>query len=196
MTRLELGPACRRHRGTLLELVDRQERNPAVERALEHLTTCRRCEDEVTRLALTIQALRRIGQAAASVAPSDAAWPRLRDHLERSQQQARETAWRWRLNLGGVLASTLIVGVLVGPLAIHVSLDANGGHEPSGLSAAEIARAAQETESAFLAARTRRAEDAPAAGDPALAIRTYPDGLSPDRKEVPPRTSGLGSAAR
>jgi hypothetical protein len=183
---LELAPACLRHRGTLLALVDRQERGPATESALEHLSTCGRCEDELTRLALTIHALRRIGQAAAAVAPSDAAWPRLRGHLERSRRQAREAAWRWRMNLGGVVAGTLIVGVLVGPLAVNVNLGTAGGREPTGYSASELDRYAAQTEARYLdtsrtgsLTATRNETSTSTSG-----LRIYPDELRPGWKEV------------
>jgi hypothetical protein len=184
----ELGPACLRHRATLLALVDRQERGPATESALEHLMVCRRCEDELTRLALTIQALRRIGQAAAAAPPPDAVWPRLRAHLERSRRHAREAAWRWRLNLGGVMAGTLIVGVLVGPLAIHVNLGANGGHEPTGYSSLEDQRYSVQVEARFLESSmtgplpsTRKPTSVWTSG-----LRVYPDGIRPGWKEVEP----------
>jgi hypothetical protein len=188
MRLLELAPACLRHRGTLLALVDRQERGPATESALEHLMVCRRCEDELTRLALTIQALRRIGQAAAAATPPDAVWPRLRAHLERSRRQAREAAWRWRMNLGGVVAGTLIVGVLVGPLAIHVNLGANGGREPTGYSNLEEQRYAIQMEARFL--ESSLTGTLPPARKPTSAsmsgLRVYPDSFRPGRKEVDP----------
>lgn len=185
---LELAPACLRHRGTLLALVDRNERGPATEIALEHLSTCGRCEDELTRLALTIHALRRIGQAAAVAVPSDAAWPRLRANLERSRRHARQAAWRWRMNLGGVVAGTLIVGVLVGPLAIHVSLGANGGREPTGYSTLEEQRYSVQIEARFL--KSSVTGILPSSRKPASAstsgLRIYPDGTRPGWKEVEP----------
>jgi hypothetical protein len=186
----QLAPACLRHRGTLLALVDRREREPATESALEHLATCRRCEDELTRLALTIHALRRIGESAAAVAPSDAAWPRLRAHLERSRRRARESAWRWRMNLGGLMAGTLLVGVLVGPLAIHLSVGAEATLEPTGYSALEQDRFANATEMRFSARTGTLSSTRDLASTAASGLRIYPDDIRPGRKEVQPQRPG------
>jgi hypothetical protein len=190
-----LRPACLRHRGTLLALVDRHERGPATAAALEHLGTCRRCETELTELALTIHALRRIGAEAAGAPLPDGAWPRLRSRIERSRRRARETAWRWRLTLGSSIASALIVAALVGPASGDVGSLSGGGREPTGYSATEIERQEQVTESAFVAAS--RTGTLPAfAGDPTAVIRTYPDGIRPERKEVEsPRPTGRALAA-
>lgn len=179
-----LKPACLRHRGTLIALVDRQERGPATESALEHLATCRHCESELTWLALTIHALRRMG-AAAAVSPPETTWPRLRAHLERSRRRARETAWHWRLNLGGLVAGTLIVGVLTGPLAVRLRLGSDGA-EPTGYSTFEQDRFAAQTEARFVA--PSRARNLPstrhAASSSTSGWRIYPDEPRLGWKEV------------
>ena len=187
-----LRPACLRHRGALLALVDRRERGPATELALEHLAACGRCEAELTRLALTIHALRRLGAAVAAENVPDGTWPRLRAHLERSRRRARELAWHWRMNLGGLAAATLIVGVLVGPLAIHVRLGTDGGREPTGYSASEQDRFAARAEARFVedsrsgTLLSSRPETSPSAS----GWRIYPDGIRPGWKEVEPTRPG------
>jgi hypothetical protein len=187
-----LRPACLRHRGALLALVDRRERGPATELALEHLAACGRCEVDLTRLALTIHALRRLGAAVAAESVPDGTWLRLRAHLERSHRRARELAWHWRLNLGGLAAATLIVGVLVGPLAIHVRIGTDGGREPTGYSAAERARFAALTEARFMAASRIGTLSDTRYETPASASswRIYPDGILPGWKEVEPTRPG------
>jgi len=187
-----LRPACLRHRGALLALVDRRERGPATVRALEHLAACGRCEAELTRLALTIHALRRLGAGVAAENVPDGTWPRLRAHLERSRRRARELAWHWRLNLGGLAAATLIVGVLVGPLAIHVRLGTAGGHEPTGYSASEQDRFAAQAEVRFVVGSRTGTLPAARPETPASAPgwRVYPDGIRPGWKEVQPTRPG------
>jgi anti-sigma factor RsiW len=193
-----LRPACLRFRGTLLAFVDRRERGPLIEPALEHLATCRRCEAELTTLALTIHALRQIGAGATAKAVPDGAWPRLRARIERSRQRAGETAWRWRLTLSGSVASALIVAALVAPAAGDVGSWASGGREPTGYSASEVEVQEQVVENAFIAAsRTGTLTNgSPGASEATAVIRNYPDGIRPERKEVePPRPSRRVPAA-
>ena len=193
MTDLLLRPACMRHRAGLLGLVDPAERAPATDAALTHLGRCVRCEADLTELALTIHALRRAGAAAAVAEPGDGAWTRLMARIERSRGRAREAAWRWRLTLGGLVTGTLLVAVLVGPLAIQVRLGSAGVAEPTGYSAGEQTRIAEGIESSFQI--TSRSGTLPpdrsrssASSD---AWRNHPDGIRPLRKEVEaPRLNG------
>lgn len=193
MIDLVLRPACLRHRRSLLGLVDPAVRVPADADALRHLDRCQRCETDLTELALTIHALRRAGAGAAGVMPPDGAWARLRTRVERSRHRAREAAWHWRLTLGGLVTGTLLVAVLVGPLAVQVRLGSNGVAEPAGYSTGEEVRIAEGIESSFRI--TSRSGTLPA--ERALdshssdAWRNYPDGIRPLRKEVEaPQTSG------
>jgi predicted anti-sigma-YlaC factor YlaD len=180
----------------LLALVDRRERGPATDVALDHLARCRPCETELTELALTIHALRQMGAEAAAAPLPDGAWPRIRARIERSRQRARETAWRWRLTLGGSIASALIVAAVVGPLSADVGSWSSGAREPTGFSAFEVEVQELVAESAFLAASRTGTLPAYVAGDPSALIRIYPDGIRPDKKEVEsPRPSGRALAA-
>jgi hypothetical protein len=101
---------CDRHRGTLLDLVDRGERGPATDAAVDHLGRCRRCEQELTQAALTIHALRRVRREALAVpVPAVAA-----DRVARLTVRRRDP-WTWRLQLGSLAASVAIVAVVVAP---------------------------------------------------------------------------------
>lgn len=188
--------ACARHRGALLALVDRRERGPSTDEALDHLGRCARCEADLTAIALTINALRRIGADAAQEPLPDGAWTRLRARIERSGRRARETAWRWRLTLGGIVTSTLIVAVLVGPVAIDVGRWTRGSAEPTGYSAGEIAQQDRILERAYGARTGTLAIEVSFTGAPPSTMRNYPDGIRPERKEVDsPRPSGQGPEA-
>ncbi len=195
--RQELRPACLRHRGVLVALVDREERSAATAAALDHLSVCGRCRTELTQLSLTIHALRRLGEASARVAPPEATWPRLRVHLERSRRQARAAIWRWRLNLSGLVASTLIVGILVGPLAVELRYG-TAGQEPTGFSASEMKRFAAQVEARYI--QTVHSGTLPSqrqAPPPTAGGSRNPDDIRPERKEVtPPRATGFGPEAR
>jgi hypothetical protein len=101
-----------------------QRLNRAGERAaLDHVERCRACATELGELMLTVVALRRMGAEAATVssfAPDDA-WSRLRARIEWSGRRARAQAWQWRATVGGLATATLLVAVLVGPAAVHVT---------------------------------------------------------------------------
>ena len=193
MMDLLLRPACMRHRAALLGLVDPVERMPAADAALTHLERCVRCEADLTDLALTVHALRRAGAAAAAAEPPPGAWTRLRARIELSRRRGREAAWRWRLTLGGLVTGTLLVAVLVGPLAIQVRLGSAGVAEPTGYSAGEQARIAEGIESSFqITSRSGTLPpDRSTSSASSDAWRIYPDGIRPLRKEVhAPRLDG------
>jgi hypothetical protein len=72
---------------------------------------------------LTVVVLRRMAAEAATVeqlVPDDA-WNRLRARIERSRRRARAQAWQWRATLGGMATATMLVAVLIGPAAVHVT---------------------------------------------------------------------------
>ena len=98
--------ACRRYRPVLVDLVDRGERGPGTDVALEHLVVCEACEREVTEVALTVAALRRAGTTWRSI-PVPA--------MVRPAMPPRRKPWAWRAQLGGLITSAGIAALLVAP---------------------------------------------------------------------------------
>ena len=201
---------CGRHREALADLAERHEATPGGAAAIRHVSRCEDCAETLGELMLTVIALRRMaGEAAAPFpdrlsgmlawpeAPSqpvDTAWTRLRDRIERSRRAAREQAWRWRTSLGGLVASALVVGALVGPGAIHV------GGDPEALSDQQLEILSWQIETNYVsrssAASTGGQADA-AGTTPSAGLRRYPDDLKPPRKEVSPaRATALMPDAR
>ncbi len=103
--------ACLRHRPVLLDLVERQERGPATDRALAHLDRCRACESELVELTLTSLALRRLWADARTAHPSERAWPAVRDRLGRPAPPA----WRSRIPMAGLVVGAALVALVLGP---------------------------------------------------------------------------------
>ncbi len=101
---------CAVHRSALLDFVDRRERGPGTDVALDHLERCRRCRTELQETALAIVALRRLGADAERRSASPQVWPRLRTRLERP----RTPAWQVRMCQAALLASVMLVSVVVG----------------------------------------------------------------------------------
>jgi len=54
----------------------------------------------------------------------------LRARIERSSRRARQQAWQWRATVGGLATASLLVAVLVGPRAVHVTDNTYGEIEP------------------------------------------------------------------
>jgi anti-sigma factor RsiW len=94
-----------------VDLVDRGERGPATAAALDHLAICDRCEREITELALTIAALRRAGAAYRALAVPAAP----RAAVVARAPASRPRPWSWRMQLGGLMTSAAIAGLLVAP---------------------------------------------------------------------------------
>ncbi len=112
---IELAPRrCRSHRAVLLDFVDRAERTPRLDAALDHLAGCASCRRELEGAALTIAALRRLSRAVAAAEPPNDAWPRLRDRIRRR----RRTAWSAPLQVGALVVSAWIVALGTGPMVI------------------------------------------------------------------------------
>ena len=200
---------CGRHREALADLAERHEATPGGAAAIRHVSRCEDCAETLGELMLTVIALRRMaGEAAAPFPdrlsgmlawpdvpspPTDTTWTRLRDRIERSRRAAREQAWRWRTSLGGLVASALVVGALVGPGAIHV------GGDPEALSGQQLEILSWQIETSYVS----RAAEAPLGvagedlGAAPAGIRRYPDDLKPPRKEVSPaRATALLPDAR
>jgi hypothetical protein len=116
-----------------MDLVDRGERGPDTDAALDHLGGCGRCRDEVTELALTVAALRRASTAYRSL-PVPV--------LVRPAVPARRP-WAWRAQLGGLITSAGIAALLVapqiglGPTGAPFTLDGSGRPPAPAWQAAE-----------------------------------------------------------
>jgi hypothetical protein len=104
---------CGRHRATLIDFVDRRELGSATAAALSHLDRCRTCEEELSAIALTIAALRRLHREVDGEEPAADAWLRLRERVQRPINP-----WAWRASLGGLVSSTLLVAIFVAPVAL------------------------------------------------------------------------------
>jgi hypothetical protein len=198
--------ACRRHRLTLAELAER--RSPTVDggAALEHVEHCADCANVLGELMLTVVALRRLGEQAeieramarrfgeeglalTTTAESDPwgvdlSWARLRERIERSRRAAREQTWRWRTSLGGLVASAMVVGALVGPFTINFT--GGQGGDWTGTDASELDAISWQIEAAYVSdAHAAPIIETTSAGS--FGVRRYPDGFRPVRKEVRPR---------
>jgi hypothetical protein len=200
--------SCAEHREALADLAERHEPTQAGAAAIRHVSRCEDCAEMLGELMLTVIALRRMaGEAATAAAPlpdrlsgmlawpdtaaqpTDTTWTRLRDRIERSRRTAGERAWRWRVNLGGLVASALVVGALVGPGAIHV------GGDPEALSGQQLEILSWQIESSYdvdAHAIQPGGVSGELLGSDAVSSRQYPDDLRPPRKEVSPaRAMGL-----
>ena len=164
--------ACARHRGPLVDLVDHGERGPLTSAALDHLELCPRCEHELTEIALTVAALRRVGSEARTAPVPDVSTERLISRVRRPR-----VAWRWRLQLGGLVTSAALAVAVMAPGVID-------GPDSAGFTAARGADANATWR--FAESRIAAAPDNP----PVQAIGTmpprYPDGLLRPWKEVRP----------
>ncbi len=167
---------CRRYRAALIDFIDRHEIDPGTREALDHVGRCRRCEDELAEVALTIHAVRRLMADAAIRDPAGDAWDRL---LLRIQRPAA-SAWRARSTLAGLLAGAGLVATLIGPTTVwHARevIEREPGPDAAVLRASTVADL--QAESAFLnRVRVERVvSTAPVEVDPAAVHWSGPDGL-------------------
>ena len=186
---------CAIHRDALLAFVDRRERTARTDAALAHLELCATCEVELTEVALAVTALRRIGRQVALVEPGPDAWPALLSRVRR-----RDAApWHWPMTLGGLVTSTMLVAVLVVPLALRGPGADDPGADVTIPSWAIPTRSDRRAEADY-----QRASRQPSFSPPAREVhlisgpRLAPDGLRfvPQQKEVEPtKTSGLAPNA-
>ena len=104
--------SCVVYRPALLDFVERRTLGTDSPAALDHLARCERCERDLSEVAQTIIALRRLGERARQVeAPADG-WPTLRERLERSQRAADEAARRLRRAFGSAIVGIAVVAVV------------------------------------------------------------------------------------
>jgi hypothetical protein len=194
------GSECARQRDALAALAERREPSPAGQAALEHVERCRDCSVALGELILTVFALRRLGSEAAAVtepvaSEPDDAWTRLRFRIDRSRRLAQEQAWRWRATLGGLVATSLLVAVVVGPATVTSRTDV-AGEVGSGGSSLALERLEQQVELATLRAERRTFNPMVAVdGEPSGTVAggtTYPDVIRPMWKEVQPAEHDVG----
>jgi hypothetical protein len=106
---------CFIHRPALVDFVERHTLGPDSPAALDHLARCARCELDLTQVAQTVIALRRLGERAAQIeAPADG-WTTLRDRLERSQRAADDAARRFRQAFGGAVVAVAVAALVAIP---------------------------------------------------------------------------------
>jgi len=129
MTRRRDDP-CVAFRPTLVDFVERRALGPDSPAALDHLGRCMRCERDLTEVAQTVIALRRLGARASAVeAPADG-WAMLRERLERSQRAADDAARRFRRAFGGAVVAVAVVAMIAIPsLTGTVTLSVDSGAE-------------------------------------------------------------------
>ena len=188
---------CMRHAEALLALVDASTPTTGSTAALHHIAWCRACGNDLEDLALAIVAMRRFGEDPPAAARSSAAWPGLSARIVEGRAAAAAAAWRWRASLAGLMAATMVVAALVGPLALHVPL-AGGVDEPTGFSPAQLDGDARRSEATYIwqsSTGSLVGASAPATASGYAAPPRYPDGLVPQRKEVPVRTTGRAPKA-
>ena len=197
MTAVRESPDCRRHADALLDLADPSTPTTDSSAALDHIEWCRTCADELQDLALAIIAMRRFGEDPPAAARSSEVWPTINARIVNGRAAAAAAAWRWRASLAGLVTSTMMVAALVGPTALHVPL-AGGVDEPTGLSPARLEGDARRAEASYIWQSNTGSlfgASAPVSASGYLAPPRYPDGLVPQRKEVPVRTTGRAPKA-
>lgn len=184
---------CRRQRPGLTAFAAHRDATPATRPALDHADRCRACAEELQELVLAVIALRRLGELPEAAAISAAAWPRLRDRIERTRASAAALAWRSRTTLAGMAAGTLVVAAIVAPLALHVPLGDTGA-EPAGYNSVELDLINRQVEQRYIVesragnpSLTAPAATSPTSGAQFAIPRRYPDGIAREGKEVDPR---------
>ncbi len=179
--------ACARYRPALTDWVEHRVQGPSTPSAFDHLARCRRCERELTDIAQTIIALRRLAELTAAVEPPSDGWPDLRARLEASQRRARPSfRSRWALlgsMLGPAMMAILAMRIVVSaPIGTVWSDDGSSGRPAS-------TRAVRPMYDSGLRPLTKDivtilASRAPAGGGDAMWLATVPS--STDRRDTPP----------
>jgi anti-sigma factor RsiW len=193
---IDLSRGCGRHRPVLIDFVDHGEVRPETAAALAHLDQCTRCTEVVESTMLTITALKRMGDEAATVEPDEDAWPRL---------QIRIQTWPRRpavmSPLAGIAMSFAIVTVLVVPSRFGGDILGPVASPNAGTALRSESVVERRIEADYIAAG-RQGSLNPPAGDSRADVasasypRRYPDNLRPTRKEVgPTEPSGRPSGA-
>jgi hypothetical protein len=182
---IDLGRGCSRHRPVLIDFVDRGEVRAETGAALAHLDQCDRCTEVIETTMLTITALKRMGDEAATLEPAADAWPRLRVRIQRWPRRPAIMS-----PLAGVAMSFAIVAVLVLPVKLGGTLIGPVATAPVDRSATSAVD--RQVEAAYIAS-VRQGGLADTAAELAVGLesavsfpRNYPDNIRPTRKEVGP----------
>lgn len=121
---------CERHRPALTDWVEHRADGPMTPPAFDHLARCRRCERELTEIALTVIALRRLGDRASRAEVPTDGWHDLRARVESSRSQARPGGRsRWALvgsMLGPAMVAVLVLRVAVSAAPVGVGWTGDG----------------------------------------------------------------------
>jgi hypothetical protein len=181
---IDLSRGCSRHRPLLIDFVDRGEVRPETAAALAHLDQCDRCTEIIENTMLTITALKRMGDEAATAEPAADAWPRLRVRIQTWPRRPAVMS-----PLAGVAMSFAIVAVLVLPVRLGSTLIGPVATPASERDATSVVD--RQVEAAYIAAVR---QGSIVASDEGLSVRTdavsfprnYPDNIRPTRKEVGP----------
>ena len=121
---------CAVFRPTLVDFVERRALGPDSPAALDHLGRCTRCERDLTDVAQTVIALRRLAARASTVEAPPDGWAMLRDRLERSQRAADDAARRFRRAFGGAVVAVAVIAMVAIPsLTGSVTLSVDGDTE-------------------------------------------------------------------
>jgi hypothetical protein len=107
--------ACVIYRPALVDFVERQALGPDSPAALDHLARCAPCERDLSELALTVIALRRLGAHAGEIEAPPDGWTILRQRIERSQRAADDAARRFRRAFGGAVVALAVFAMVAIP---------------------------------------------------------------------------------
>jgi hypothetical protein len=186
---MDLTGSCRRHRAALIDFVDRGDLGDSAQAALSHLERCSRCVAELEATALTITALRRLGEAAVEVEPRADAWPRLLARVQ-SIGPRRPAVMS---PLAGIAMSFGIVAVLVLPFRLGGGTLLGPAAAPTLDRSSPVTVADRRIEAAYIAAVHQGTlppnEEADEVRAATTYPRNYPDNIKPIRKEVGPTES-------
>jgi hypothetical protein len=179
--------ACARYRPALTDWVEHRVQSPLTPSAFDHLARCRRCELELTDIAQTIIALRRLAELTSVVEPPTDGWSDLRARLEASQRRSRPP-FRSRWALLGSMLGPAVVAVLAMRIVVSAPIGVvwtNDG-SPDRSVATRVARPMYDSGSRPLTEDivTILAGRAPASYGGAMWLATVP--TSTDRRDIPP----------
>ncbi len=164
--------------------------------AAGHLERCSECRASVADTVLALIRLQRWARdSVRAESPADS-WVRLRSRVEASRRHVRETAWRARASVAGLITSTLLVGVIVGRVAISgMAPGFMPASEPTGPSSRVQFVLAVEMRYIQQAQQATISQPAPTRDRASSGQRLIPDGTKPGSKEVrpsQPTTQGRG----